>query len=41
MAISRKVIIFDLGQVSPPYIYATAAVVFSLGVTYWLIIKRT
>ena len=41
MAISRKVIIFDFEQVSPPYIYATAAVVFSLGITYWLITRRT
>jgi uncharacterized membrane protein (DUF373 family) len=41
MAISRKVIIFDFEQISPPYIYGTAAVVLSLGVTYWLITKRT
>ena len=40
MAISRKVIIFDFGQLTPPYIYGTAAVVLSLGVTYWLITKR-
>ncbi len=41
MAIARKVIIFDYEQITPPYIYGTAAVVLSLGVTYWLIIKRT
>ena len=41
MAISRKVIIFDFEQISPPYIYGTAAVVLSLGITYWLITKRT
>jgi uncharacterized membrane protein (DUF373 family) len=41
MAIARKVIIFDFGEVTPPYIYGTAAVVLSLGITYWLITKRT
>ena len=41
MAISRKVIIFDLEKITPPFILATAAVVFALGLTYWLITKRT
>ena len=41
MAISRKVIIFEFAMTSPPYIYGTAAVVLSLGITYWLITKRT
>ncbi len=41
MAISRKVIIFDFDQITPPYIYGTAAVLLSLGVTYWLITKRS
>ncbi len=41
MAIARKVIIFDFKEVSPPYIMATAAVVMALGLTYWLITKRT
>ena len=41
MAIARKVIIFDYEQITPPYIYGTAAVVLSLGVTYWLITKHT
>lgn len=41
MAIARKVIIFDFEKLSPPYIYGTAAVVLSLGITYWLITKRT
>ncbi len=40
MAISRKVIIFDFSELTPPYIFATAAVVFALGITYWLITKR-
>lgn len=34
MAIARKVIIFDFDQLSPPYIYGTAAVVLSLGITF-------
>ena len=41
MAISRKVIIFDFEKITPPFIYGTAAVVLALGVTYWLISKRT
>ncbi len=41
MAIARKVIIFDFDEVTPPYIFGTAAVVFALGITYWLITKRT
>lgn len=41
MAIARKVIIFDFEKLTPPFIYATAAVVFALGITYWLITKRT
>ncbi len=40
MAISRKVIIFDFEKVTPPFILGTAAVVFALGVTYWLISKK-
>ncbi len=41
MAIARKVIIFDFEKITPPYIYGSAAVVLALGVTYWLITKRT
>lgn len=41
MAIARKVIIFDFDQLSPHYIYATAAVVLALGVTYWLLVRKT
>lgn len=40
MAIARKVIIFDYDQITPHYIYATAAVVLALGVTYWLIARK-
>lgn len=37
MAISRKVIIFDFKELTPMYIFSTAAVIFALGITYWLI----
>ncbi len=41
MAIARKVIIFDFEKLTPPYIYGTAAVVLALGITYWLLIKKS
>ncbi|WNM58090.1 BLUF domain-containing protein [Candidatus Nitrospira allomarina] len=40
MAITRKVIIFDFKEITPPYIFGTAAVVLALGTTYWLIERR-
>ncbi len=40
MAIARKVIVFDFKQLTPPYIWGTAAVVLALGLTYWLIERR-
>lgn len=40
MAISRKVIVFDFKKVQPDYIYASAAVVLALGLTYWLIAQK-
>jgi len=40
MAISRKVIIFDFKEITPLFVLATAAVVFALGITYWLITKE-
>jgi uncharacterized membrane protein (DUF373 family) len=40
MAIARKVIIFDFENITPPFIYGTAAVVLALGVTYWLVTKK-
>jgi len=40
MAISRKVIIFDFDEVTPPFVLATAAVVLALGITYWLISRK-
>lgn len=41
MAIARKVIIFDFEQLTPLYVFGTASVVLALGVTYWLLIKKT
>lgn len=41
MAIARKVIIFDFEEVTPPYIYGSAAVILALGITYWLIMKQS
>ena len=39
MAIARKVIILDLDNTTSTYVFAIAAVVLALGVTYWLIGK--
>ncbi|MGF1906898.1 phosphate-starvation-inducible PsiE family protein [Aliivibrio salmonicida] len=42
MAISRKIIILDFKVVEPEYVWASAAVIIALGVTYWLVSpKRT
>ena len=41
MAIAGKVIIFDFERITPPYIYATGVVVLALGITYWLITKKS
>ncbi|MEE4186739.1 MAG: phosphate-starvation-inducible PsiE family protein [Gammaproteobacteria bacterium] len=41
MAIARKVIILDFDKVQPLYMFATAAVVLALGITYWLVENRT
>jgi len=41
MAIARKVIVFDFKDLSYPYVFAVAAVLFALGVTYWLITRKT
>jgi len=40
MAIARKVIIIDFKDLSPNYIFATAAVVLALGITYYLVSKE-
>ena len=41
MAISRKVIIFDFRKLTPDFIYGTALVILSLGITYWLIERNS
>jgi uncharacterized membrane protein (DUF373 family) len=41
MAIARKVIVFDYKELGYQYVLATAGVVLALGVTYWLISKKT
>ncbi|MHB8764661.1 MAG: phosphate-starvation-inducible PsiE family protein [Deferrisomatales bacterium] len=40
MAIARKVIVFDYKSVEAEYVWATAAVVLTLGVTYWLVATK-
>lgn len=40
MAIARKVIVLDFNTVEPAYVYATAATVLALGITYWLVSKQ-
>jgi uncharacterized membrane protein (DUF373 family) len=41
MAIARKVIVLDYKTLEPEYIWATAAVVFSLSIGYWLVARKT
>jgi len=41
MAISRKVIIFDFEKITPQFVLGTAAVVLALGITYWLITRKS
>ena len=41
MAVARKAIIFDFNEMMPEFVYGTAAAVLALGITYWLITKRT
>ncbi|MGF1613126.1 MAG: phosphate-starvation-inducible PsiE family protein [Gammaproteobacteria bacterium] len=40
MAIARKVIVFDFNTVGSEYVWATAAAVLALGITYWLVSAR-
>lgn len=40
MAIARKVIVLDFEDLTPDYIYATAAVVLAMSFGYWLIVSR-
>jgi uncharacterized membrane protein (DUF373 family) len=40
MAVARKVIVFDYKDLQPEYVWATAALVLALGLTYWLISNK-
>lgn len=40
-AIARKVIVLDYKIADPQYIYATAAVIVTVGITYWLVTKKS
>ena len=37
MAIARKVIVLDFKSIEPEYVWASAAVILALGITYWLL----
>ena len=37
MAIARKVIILDVNDISPPYLFGVAAVLLAVSIGYWLI----
>ncbi len=39
MAIARKVIILDLEQLEPEYLWGIASVVFAISIGYWLVAK--
>lgn len=41
MAICRKVIVFDFKTLTPAMIGSTAAVIMALGLTYWLVLRKT
>lgn len=41
MAIAQKVIVFDFASITPPFLYGTATVVMTWGITCWLITKRS
>ncbi len=40
MAIAGKAIVFDYKEITPMYIFATAAVIISLSIGYWLVTLR-
>lgn len=40
-AIARKVIVLDYVKIAPEYLYGTAGVIIALGVTYWLITRKS
>ena len=39
MAIARKVIILDLEQIEPEYLWGIASVVLAISIGYWLVVK--
>jgi uncharacterized membrane protein (DUF373 family) len=41
MAIARKIIVLDLGQVSAEQILGIGFVTLALGISYWLVAKKT
>ena len=41
MAAARKVIVLDLDKITPLHVVALGAVMLPLGITYWLITKKT
>ncbi len=40
MAIARKVIVLDFSALAPEYVYGIAAVILSLGLTYYLVASK-
>lgn len=40
-AIARKVIVLDYNTTNPQYIYATATAILAVGITYWLVTKKS
>ncbi len=41
MAIARKIIILDFAEISPDYIWASAAVILTTSVGYWVVTRQT
>lgn len=40
MAIARKIIVFDYAYITPMFVLASAATVFALGITYYLLLLQ-
>lgn len=38
MAIARKVIILDVKETEPPYLYGLGAIVLAMSIGYWLVV---
>lgn len=41
MSVARKVVVFDFNEVSAEYVWASGVLVLALGITYWLLGKKT